>query len=300
MFQTILIDSDILVYKIAFAVEAPIYVCGGGIYKRRGYAEKIGKEKGLEVVKRMNIGSKAELKDKLKTILAQISDDLGTSDHRHFLTSSKVKGNFRKDVATIIPYKGNRKDVRKPFYYDTIRQMLYQDYKAMLVSGQEADDQIAIEQTKLIKKHKAYNMSIIASIDKDLLTIPGFHYNLNTRKITEITRRQALKNFYGQLLTGDRVDNIPGITRLLSIQDREKEADELAHSHYIKKYNEFALKYRPYQCYNYVKSIYNKYGFGEKEIGEIYNLLWLRRYENQDGWFDFKNHKRIRAWEKVK
>jgi len=72
---------------------------------------------------------------------------------------------------------------------------------------QEADDAIGI---------RAYSMGeedyIICSIDKDLDNLRGKHYNFVKNEAYYVTEEQAIKNFYRQLLTGDRVDNIPGLS----------------------------------------------------------------------------------------
>jgi hypothetical protein len=52
--------------------------------------------------------------------------------------------------------------------------------------------------------------SIICSIDKDMLQVPGWHYNfvkLERQFIDELT---GFKHFYTQLILGDQSDNIPG------------------------------------------------------------------------------------------
>ena len=53
---------------------------------------------------------------------------------------------------------------------------------------------------------------IIVSIDKDLLQLPGRHYNFVKDLFTNVSEEQGLRTFYLQLLTGDRSDNIPGLS----------------------------------------------------------------------------------------
>lgn len=291
--QIILLDMDILVYQIAFSVETPIYVVKGGIYKTRGQAVAQARRKDAEIFKRINIGSKQEVENKLNLKMAEIFEALGTNRCQGYITASKVKENFRSKIATILPYKGNRVNVRKPFHYNFVRELLEKDYKGILVHGQEADDQLAIEQMKAFNKYKAYETTIIATIDKDLKTVPGNHYNLNTQVIDFVTEDEALRNFFSQLLKGDTADNIPGIGRLLKIKGREEEAKKLASSKYLAKYQAASIDLSLNECYNYILDIYKSYEFGEAELGEIWNLLWLRRYEGQDGWKDFKEGKLV-------
>jgi 5'-3' exonuclease len=135
------------------------------------------------------------------------------------------KGNFRNDVATIRPYKGNRKK-EKPFHYKNIKAYAMAAYDYRLVEGLEADDLMSIEQVSRLRQLD----TCICSRDKDLLIVPGLHYSWEVRgqprfgpaPVSELGELQlkkggkklfgtGLKLFYSQLLTGDKVDNIPGI-----------------------------------------------------------------------------------------
>ena len=49
---------------------------------------------------------------------------------------------------------------------------------------------------------------IIISEDKDLLTIPGTHFRKN--ELVEVSKEEADRHFYKQVLVGDTVDNYPG------------------------------------------------------------------------------------------
>ena len=55
---------------------------------------------------------------------------------------------------------------------------------------------------------------VIASIDKDMLQVPGWHYNFVKNEWTTIDYFGGLKRFYEQLLKGDRSDGIPGVAGL--------------------------------------------------------------------------------------
>jgi DNA polymerase-1 len=54
---------------------------------------------------------------------------------------------------------------------------------------------------------------VIAAIDKDLLTIPGRHFNWRkeSQAITEVDEAAANYNFMHQTLCGDRTDGYPGL-----------------------------------------------------------------------------------------
>ena len=51
----------------------------------------------------------------------------------------------------------------------------------------------------------------IMSLDKDLDMLRGWHYNFVKDDLYYVTEKEGIKNFYLQILTGDRVDNIPGL-----------------------------------------------------------------------------------------
>ena len=124
-------------------------------------------------------------------------------DFLGYITGSS---NFRYQIANEKEYKGNRSDARKPNHYESLRNYLTEKWGFELVEGEEADDAIGIA---------AYGMRAgafcIMPLDKDLDMIRGWHYNFVKDILYYITEAEAIKNFYTQILTGDRVDNIPGL-----------------------------------------------------------------------------------------
>jgi len=115
------------------------------------------------------------------------------------------RGNFRYDYAVTVPYKGNRTGTRKPVHYHLLREYLTDAWAATVSEGIEADDMLAIRATELGET------SMIVSLDKDLDQVPGWHYNFSKKKLYHIDPVTGLFNFYKQMLTGDRVDNIIGV-----------------------------------------------------------------------------------------
>lgn len=109
-------------------------------------------------------------------------------------------GNFRKQIYP--EYKANRKDKPKPKWLQDIREFLKENWNAQVTSGCEADDQLGVKQNE---------QTIICSIDKDLLQIPGRHYNWVKSEFYNQTLLGGIRHFYEQLLQGDRGDNIPGL-----------------------------------------------------------------------------------------
>ncbi len=119
-------------------------------------------------------------------------------------------GNFRNKIATIKPYKGQRSVHAKPLKYNDIRQYLLDNWNPTVVYDQETDDAIAITQTT----YAAHRVkSIIVSVDKDFLQVPGWHYNPN-KGFKNVSKREALERQYVQCITGDSVDNIGGCYKI--------------------------------------------------------------------------------------
>ncbi len=179
---------------------------------------------------------------------------LKCDDYKAYITG---KGNFRNDIAVTAPYKGNRKDMKRPKHYEAIRKHLV-DLGATQVEGMEADDAIAIEATA--------NGGFIVSIDKDLDQIPGHHYNFVKHEEYFVTEEQGLLNFYKQILTGDRVDNIVGIKGIGPVK-----ADKLLAECKTEK-----------EMFDVCVKAYNDNGEdGVLRTTENARLLWLLRAPNQ-------------------
>lgn len=133
-----------------------------------------------------------------------------------FITGKdKNKPNYREVIATTQPYKGNR-TAKKPEHLQALRDRLVTYWGATVAVGEEADDLISKRMTELGDK------CICISIDKDLDTVQGWHYNFRKHKLYYVGKEMALYNFYKQLLTGDRVDNIRGVHGI-----GDKKADKL-------------------------------------------------------------------------
>lgn len=117
-----------------------------------------------------------------------------------------VKGdgtNWRDDIATLQGYKANRTSP-KPYYLEEIRQYLLDNWKAIPVSGKEADDQVAT------RAYESSKPCVICSPDKDLDQIPGLHWNYRSNVEYTISEEEARQFFWQQVLSGDPSDNIGG------------------------------------------------------------------------------------------
>ena len=195
-----------------------------------------------------------------KLLMQKITDQFDRGlEQRGFLTGS---GNYRERLATIQPYKGNRKDVPKPKYLQAVREYLVYAWGAEIVDGREADDALGCMQ--YAAKDKS---TCIVTVDKDLDGVPGWHYNPVKDVHYYVTLEEANYFFYTQLLTGDRVDNIKGLEGV-----GPKKAEKL-----------LANLTTPVQLYNACRAAYTgKYGAdGDKYLEENAHLLYIQRKEGE-------------------
>lgn len=209
-----LIDGDILVYKIGFTADDTYYLVRGRKFKYSKDAKDWCKKKNIhyaEIEKRHVAGDLEEAKDMMDDMVEGVLDATSAEEYQVFLTG---KGNFRDEVGVTVKYKGNRSGGGRPHHYQNLRDHLVNVWGATVVDGMEADDALGINQTE---------NTIICSIDKDLLTIPGKHYNWNKREFIDITEYEGWFNFYRQMLTGDRTDNIFSVMKDTPAQIKKAE-----------------------------------------------------------------------------
>lgn len=204
--MTALIDADILRYEVGFAAE---------------YGWQATNEEGEKELPPFDYVAEM-LDSRIANICAEV---YATEPPILFLTG---KGNFRDEIATVKPYKENRKKSKKPWHFKNITAYMKGQYEVVEAVGMEADDLICIEQTERL----ALKDTIICTRDKDLRQCPGFHYgwelgnqpSFGPELVDEMgwieinaSRKKVwgtgLKFFYSQMITGDQTDNIPGLPR---------------------------------------------------------------------------------------
>lgn len=211
-----LIDGDILVYQAAFG--------GEGMNEETGEKEIFG----FDYVSAL-----------LDKSVADICLAVGaTEEPIIYLTGDN---NFREQIAVTKPYKGNRSKP-KPFHYSNARAYLLSMPNTVLTDGIEADDAMCIEQMKNYSVRRAQPdpknptrfecLTIICTRDKDLRMVPGWHYGWEHGGQPEFfpqwvdefgslaydDKKNKISGtgylfFCSQLITGDTVDNIPGLPK---------------------------------------------------------------------------------------
>lgn len=178
----VLLDADVVVYRAAFGVEQNVD-WGEGEHSWFAKMEDV-----IPLVDQLI----AEVREKLhadKMVLA--------------LTCSDTQ-NFRRAVYP--DYKMNRANTRKPLLWKKTREYIVGKYDTRIKPTLEADDVLGILATMPMPN----TTRIIASIDKDFLSVPGKFFNLKKGVMNDLTEEEADKNFMLQTLTGDSTDHYPG------------------------------------------------------------------------------------------
>lgn len=230
----LLLDADPIVYRSGYASQHSSYEV---IYESQDEGEpvlirfedgeqgetalkayKTWKEaqgENINVLREDKILTPEPVEFALHTVKAQVSGiELAVRDH--FFTCARLypilsgPGNYREDIATIRPYKGNRK-AAPPIHYQNIRNYLTSTCGAKVVHGREADDEVSILAHRARADKDAY---VVATIDKDLDQIPGWHYDYLKKVFYHISEDAARKVFWAQVLSGDSSDNVPGCWKM--------------------------------------------------------------------------------------
>lgn len=197
----LLIDADILIYAVANASD--------------GNARKLAKENGTDFIPE----PVAHVLHSLKASVTNLIEDY--DDYQLYISGAK-ETNFRYDVYS--QYKAKRPP--KPHHYQACHDYLLTQWGAVVCHG-EADDALGVagwkawgEAVKVAEYFGHpddpwnYLEVTIATIDKDLLMIPAIHHNWRKQTTVNVGELDGWTRFCRQLLTGDSVDNIPGLDRV--------------------------------------------------------------------------------------
>ena len=126
-------------------------------------------------------------------------------DVTEVLVFNDSRGNFRKLINS--KYKANRIGQNKPPLLSEIHKHVTKTYKGIQGCGMETDDLVAAH-WKSLSDIYGRDKVMIVSIDKDYLQFPALIYKYNRKEILDVSKFDALKNFYTQMIIGDSSDNI--------------------------------------------------------------------------------------------
>ena len=193
MKTTIIVDSDTIAVQIGAAVQVPIK-WSDGVYSM--YAD--GNEAWEQV--KNNI---SDLQASIASLLGEKVEDTGLilafSDPRRLYFRHKI----------LPTYKASRQKRDGPMLVAFLKKKMAEKYKTYCIKDLEADDILGILATD---EYFIQNECVMVSVDKDLLTVPGRHYNPNKPEegITYVNEVLASKNHLHQTLVGDTTDGYKG------------------------------------------------------------------------------------------
>lgn len=190
---------------------------------------------------------------RLSEFLDNLYIELSVDEVWGYLTGTN---NFRHEIAVTAPYKGNR-IMEKPYHFQLLREYMERAWGFEVIDGMEADDAIGIEAYRNEPEE-----TIIVSIDKDLNMIRGNHFNFVKDEKYYVTDEEAIRNFYLQILTGDKVDNIIGLQGIGPVKSKKL----------LKDCNTELEMY---------EAVLKAYDGDEARVLENARLLWILREEKQ-------------------
>ena len=130
-----------------------------------------------------------------------------TGDYQLILCLSDPDKNFRRQI--LATYKAHRRG-QKPLCYWKLLAWIKEEALTCQKDALEADDCIGILATLPQNRDNC----LIISGDKDLMTIPGYHYDFLRDSYSHITEEEADRNFLLQTLTGDQADGYAGCPKI--------------------------------------------------------------------------------------
>lgn len=238
-----LIDGDILAYQAAVVSEKETD-WGEGLWTLHAWEEE-----GMAA---------------FETTLNGILNKLETESF--IIAFSDPAHNWRKDV--LPTYKGNRAKTRKPMLLKFLRGWANDRFVCKTMDTLEGDDILGMMATG---NPGAY---VICTIDKDLKTIPGKHYNFGTGEIFEIDQDTADYWHMIQTLTGDVTDGYAGC-KGIGIKTAEK----------------LLLDVSSHDRWSVVVKAYEKAGLGEEEALTQARVARILRASDYD-----EPNKKVKLW----
>ena len=251
-----LIDADILAYQAASVAEKPVD-WGDGLWTLHSFEH--------------------EAQEHFDSMVNNIMEKTGAEDVTLVWSGST---NWRMDVYP--EYKSNRKATRKPLVLKAIREWASNKYFSVSSSNLEGDDVIGM----LATDPKLSGKYVICTIDKDMKTIPGSHYNFGSDEFFEINNHEADKWHMFQTLTGDATDGYPGCPGIGKVKAEKILNDAI---------NEGTPWAKPHEMqeimWKHVVAAYDKAGFGEEYALSQARVARILRHGEYD-----KQTQEVKLW----
>ncbi len=190
MKRTLLLDVDTLIFTSASVNEVTVQ-WDEDIWTRHGHFD----------------AARALLNGDIRALKEQLEADVVVMA----LTSGKDP--WRKQI--LPSYKSNRKGTMLPLLIKPLRDYVREAYNVIERPGLEADDILGILLTSEGAPAPVVGERILVSIDKDMLSIPGMHYNWRKDEDqlfapTIVETWQADRFHMMQTLMGDTADGYKG------------------------------------------------------------------------------------------
>lgn len=185
--KTLLLDGDLIAYRIAAALEKPVD-WGDGLWTLHCHED--------------------ECYAALERQLLNLQEDTQQSD---IVIAISAPTNFRKTVNP--EYKANRKKTRRPLCLGAVIEYMKEEYNHVVLPDIEADDVMGILATQDPDKY------LIVSDDKDMLTIPDAQI-WKDGEVMHIDPQDAYETFICQTLKGDPTDGYYGIKGVGEVKAR--------------------------------------------------------------------------------
>jgi len=187
--KTICIDYDGLLFKACCAVEERSIIVKhktgfekqfknrtefyGHHKKKSGGWLALNKEYNLEEFEIEDTRTVEPVEHALGLLKRQIESIVSNLEADKYYGYISGEGNFRKDICTLLPYKGNRKDLITPFHLDAAKEYLKKYHNAIASNAREPDDCVTTDMYSAIKKKENF---IGVVFEKDYLGCDGTWY----------------------------------------------------------------------------------------------------------------------------
>lgn len=202
---------------------------------------------------------------RLNNLMHTILHRTGATEYEAYISG---QDSFRKKLEPT--YKANRVQ-ELPIWLQDCREYILSNWKGKITSdGEEADDAIGRTQAARFELDMP---TTCASLDKDMLQIPGRHYRwefsgtnggtvwTKPEEILFVTPLDGLRFFYKQMLIGDSADNVFGVKQI-----GPKKAEK-----HIESLND------EQEMFDVVRDLYAD----DKRFITNLDLLWILKKENE-------------------